>query len=606
MTIAGSKNGVISVAAHRGDAKTLLAFDVLDAGARKGLAGFTIRVRPEGLPAYYLLNDLRFKNPEQHARDAAEPEDSTMNAPIRKFRWLHVPGLDHQGLDPKFGRYTYTVTPRYFDDNQRLAAFEPGLSVDVDVEMAPFAGKNLKLGFTRGFVQSQAFARHFGKDALIRPKGDELLFDTSVVAGKSKERGDYTFEDEYRWSGYTARQRIFEILEEVKKDDELTLDVFAYDLTEADVMKALIALAGRVRIILDDADLHHDETNPKPEDRFEAEFKSVAGAGAIKRGNFGRYAHHKVFIVSKAGKPRKVLTGSTNLSVTGMYVNSNHVLVYDDAAVAAVYFEVFNEAWRTDVNSSFKHSKWANGVSSFEGDVPPTAITFAPHTPNVAEKVLQDVISRINAEVTGGDPRASILFAVMELDPNSKTPNPVYEVLNLIHAQKSVFSFGISDNPEGISLYKIGSGEGVLVTGKPGKRNLPPPFQEIRYVSGVGHQVHHKFVVCGFRGANPVVFCGSSNLALGGEESNGDNLLAISDPDVASAFAIEAISLIDHFNFLNGVDKAPGADKGAAENANKREAAVKSEWFLSTSDAWVAKYFDVNDLHCRDRELFAW
>jgi hypothetical protein len=83
-------------------------------------------------------------------------------------------------------------------------------------------------------------------------------------------------------------------------------------------------------------------------------------------------------------------------------------------------------------------------------------------------------------------------------------------------------------------------------------------------------------------------------------------LLAISDPDVASAFAIEAISLIDHFNFLNGVDKAPGADKGAAENANKREAAVKSEWFLSTSDAWVAKYFDVNDLHCRDRELFAW
>ncbi|MGO7954801.1 hypothetical protein ACC758_39560, partial [Rhizobium ruizarguesonis] len=79
---------------------------------------------------YYLLHDLRFKNPEQHAIDAAEPEDSTMNAPIRKFRWLNVPGLDHQGLDPKFGRYTYTVTHRYFDDNQRLAAFEPGLSVD--------------------------------------------------------------------------------------------------------------------------------------------------------------------------------------------------------------------------------------------------------------------------------------------------------------------------------------------------------------------------------------------------------------------------------------------------------------------------------------------
>ncbi|WP_197727297.1 phospholipase D-like domain-containing protein [Rhizobium ruizarguesonis] len=296
MTVAGSKNGVISVAAHRGDAKTLLAFDVLGEDARKGLAGFTIRVRPEGLPAYYLLNDLRFKHPEQHAREAAEPDDSTMNAPIRKFRWLHVPGLDHQGLDPKFGRYTYTVTPRYFDDDHRLRVLDPGLSVDVDVELAPFTIKNLKIGFTRGFVQSQAFSRHFGKEALLRPKGDELLFDTSAVAGRSDERGDYTFDDEYRWSGYTARQRIFEILDEVRRDDELKHDVFAYDLNEPGVMKALISLGGRVRIILDDADLHHDEIKLKSEDRFEAEFKSTVGADAIKRGNFGRYAHHKVFI----------------------------------------------------------------------------------------------------------------------------------------------------------------------------------------------------------------------------------------------------------------------------------------------------------------------
>ena len=46
---------------------------------------------------------------------------------------------------------------------------------------------------------------------------------------------------------------------------------------------------------------------------------------------------------------------------------------------------------------------------------------------------------------------------------------------------------------------------------------------------GSGHQIHHKFVVCGFNGDDPVVYCGSSNLALGGEQHNGDNLLEIHD-----------------------------------------------------------------------------
>ncbi|MGR9503680.1 phospholipase D-like domain-containing protein [Rhizobium leguminosarum] len=604
MGIAGAKNKVISVAAHRGDAKTLLAFDVLDEKMRKGLAGFTIKVTPEGLPSYYLYNNLRFEHPDEHARDRSEPDTSTVNAPIRKFRWLHVPGLDHQGLDPKFGKYTYTITPRYFDDDNHLKPLDPAISVNVDVELAPFGKKNLKVGFTRGFVQSQAFARHFGKSALIRPKGNELLFDTSAVAGKSPERGNFTFADEYVWSGYTARKRIFEILDEVKKDKTLRLDVFAYDLNEPDVMKALIAIGDRVRILLDDAALHHSKNAPKPEDRFEAAFAASAGAGAIRRGSFGRYQHHKVFIVSKAGEATKVLTGSTNLSVTGVYVNSNHVLVYDDSDVARIYLEVFEEAWRTEASSSFKRSKWANDRSDFDGDVPTTSITFAPHSPAIAEKVLDEVIARVRSEVKDGGARASVLFAVMELD--SKTPNPVYEVLNAIHAEKSIFSFGISDNPRGVSLYKIGSGEGVLVTGKPGTRMLPPPFQQIRYVSGVGHQVHHKFVVCGFRGDHPVVFCGSSNLALGGEKNNGDNLLAISDPEVATVFAIEAIGLIDHFNFLNGVGNAPAASAKALRNPLKREAAEEAEWFLSTSDFWVGQYFDPDDLHCRDRELFAW
>jgi len=89
---------------------------------------------------------------------------------------------------------------------------------------------------------------------------------------------------------------------------------------------------------------------------------------------------------------------------------------------------------------------------------------------------------------------------------------------------------------------------------------------QVPNIGGVGHQIHHKFVVCGFNGDDPVVFCGSSNLASGGEKENGDNLLAVHDGDVATAFAIEALLLVDHYSFLNrytvpksGTAKAAGA-----------------------------------------------
>jgi hypothetical protein len=74
------------------------------------------------------------------------------------------------------------------------------------------------------------------------------------------------------------------------------------------------------------------------------------------------------------------------------------------------------------------------------------------------------------------------------------------------------------------------------VTGKPSSVSLPPPFDQVP--SPPGHEIHDKFVVCGMVGPDPVVYCGSSNLASGGEAANGDNLLEIHDADVATVFAI--------------------------------------------------------------------
>ncbi len=348
MASTSNNTGAFSLRAHQGDAKTLLAFN-LDKKSTKNLAGFTIQCQPDGQQPFFIQNELRFKTPGDHAQDPKEPANSSINAPIHKFRWLHVPGSVHQGTKPFFGKYTYTVTPRYFDGNASLQPIDPTLSKAVDINVTPFKKDGLELGFTRGFVQSQAFVHHFGLKAAIRPKGRVLLFDTSVKSGINAAGEEFTFQDEYEWLGFTAREKIFGILNEVLADKTLHLDMFAYDLNEPDVLQILLKLAGqgRIRLILDNATLHHDNTSSKPEDQLEALFtKAAKGNAAILRGKYNRFAHDKVLIVSDGGGPLKVLTGSTNFSVTGIYVNANHIIVFNDPKVAAAYSDVFEAVFK--------------------------------------------------------------------------------------------------------------------------------------------------------------------------------------------------------------------------------------------------------------------
>jgi phosphatidylserine/phosphatidylglycerophosphate/cardiolipin synthase-like enzyme len=602
-------NGSLSVRAYIGDAKTLLAFNLKKSDARN-LAGFTIQVQAGKLNPYYILNNLQFEKPADHAQDPTLPANSSFNAPLHKFRWLHVPGTAHQGPQPFFGEYVYTVSPRFFDASNSLLPLDNALSVAVKVNVAPFSGGALRLGFTRGFVQSQAFVRHFGRDALIRPKGKELLFDTSVKAGANAAGDEFTYRDEYEWSGFTAHDRIFETVQAVVDSKTLRLDMFAYDLNEPDLIPLLLKLAkqGRIRIILDNAALHHAKGTPtKAEDRFEALFTDAAKQGAeIKRGKFGRFSHDKVLVVKRgagAATATKVLTGSTNFSITGLYVNSNHVIVFDDAEVAQEYAAVFEEAWNDDVKlAKFRKSSFATGAfSSSSSDLPRIEITFSPHDETEAGKVLERVAARIVEESKKPRTTGSVLFAVMEMD-NGKSP--VFQALESLHANTDIFSYGISDNPGGIFLYRPQARTGVLVTGKPGTTVLPPPFKQVPDI-GLSHQVHHKFVVCGFRRKDAVVYCGSSNLASGGEALNGDNLIAIHDQVIATVFVIEAIALVDHFDFLDRMKSKAPKGKNPKPPVSKPQGALDVGWFLSTTDKWTQPYYDPNDLRSVDRQLFA-
>jgi hypothetical protein len=585
MAFVGETNKSFSVKAYIGDEKTLLAFNFLSQDNAKNLAGFTIFCQPRGnVAGYYLENTLQFEDPSKHKQVASVPPNSTVNAPIQKFRWTHYPGTVHQGVSPVFGKYAYTVTPRYFDSNASMQALDSSLSVTVNANVGPFQKSSLKLGFTRGYMQSNYFARNFGSGTPVVPKNNDLEFDTNEEAGTNNGK-PVTFAQIYTWMGETAREQIFSVLDRVLNDSTLSLKIFAYDLNEPDVVRTLLTLAqqGRVRIILDNSKEHVTQPGKpeRPEDQFTALFeKQKTGKAAILRGCFARYSHDKIFVVLRNESPIEVVSGSTNFSLTGLYVNANHVLVFEDAGVAAHYDQVFEKSWQALTGIK----KWPSGASasafastalatqpyqSPAGFVPKMQITFSPHTDADVEKILGGMATRIDQETHSA--KGNVIFAVMQI---AKSGGPVCEKLGEIHATQSAYSYGISDAPTGIFLYAPGHKTGVQVMGRVSPVNLPAPFDQVPALPG--HEVHDKFVICGLNGNDPVVYCGSSNLASGGEKQNGDNLLAIHDADVATAFAIEALGLIDHYNWLDRWAKPRTAKKkGAAAEGNPAKKKTK-------------------------------
>jgi phosphatidylserine/phosphatidylglycerophosphate/cardiolipin synthase-like enzyme len=90
--------------------------------------------------------------------------------------------------------------------------------------------------------------------------------------------------------------------------------------------------------------------------------------------------------------------------------------------------------------------------------------------------------------------------------------------------------------------------------------HAPEPFKS-EWSGGQGRNIHHKFVVTDFNLPTAKVFTGSSNFSPSGEAGNGDQLIIIDDPKIATAYAIEAVRVFDHLQFRDRMRGAFGAQR---------------------------------------------
>ena len=164
-------------------------------------------------------------------------------------------------------------------------------------------------------------------------------------------------------------------------------------------------------------------------------------------------------------------------------------------------------------------------------------------------------LDRVASAVTGAT--SSVLFAIMEIGTGSGV---LLDAIRALPSRPELYAFGTTQRLDG-SLKVQKSGDPANATFIPFSylsKQVPASFKA-EWDGGVGQVIHHKFVVTDFNGDNPLVFAGSSNLAAGGEEQNGDNLVCFADRGIATKFAIEAIQLVDHYRFRAAMQQATDA-----------------------------------------------
>jgi phosphatidylserine/phosphatidylglycerophosphate/cardiolipin synthase-like enzyme len=553
-------SGGLAFKLYRGEGVALLAFDLDPEHATNPFVGFSVEVKYPGSKRFGALrNRLDFERPPNLERPRTF---KSTESPFQKFRWIHVPTAVGGG------EFRYRVTAKYMDSSGQLTS---GPQVENAISLDPKTIDGfVNVGFTRGFASSQAYADRFNNESGILPPPGE-------PAAASLEQNMAPFQAEYDWLGFEARRLILDVLEQVKNDPTLTLDALIYESKEPDILARLVGLGSRLRAIVDD---HGEQAHESSAESIS--FVRLVAAGAHgKRMHFSRQQHNKVFIVRRNGQAIRVLCGSTNFSLRGLYIQANNALLFDDATVATKFAEVFDAYWsdaKKFRQNALSQRWWV--VRDQPGSR--VQLAFSPHSDSALS------LAPVANAIEQAD--SSVLYSIVFLN---QITGAVHDALEeLMH--RSLFSYGVAQRVGGLTVQKPDGSRGLLPFAFLGE-NAPDPFKA--EWSGntdiTANMVHHKFVVTDFNGVHPTVFTGSSNMAQGGEEDNGDHMIQIEDRKIALSYAIEALRLFDHFHFRVNA-QSPGA---------------LSELRLARPPApgkkpWFASYYLKGHVKERDRSLF--
>jgi phosphatidylserine/phosphatidylglycerophosphate/cardiolipin synthase-like enzyme len=531
-----SSSGPLSAQAIAGNDVVLIGIDH-ERAAMPGIHGFGIeRLDHTEGEHRWLPNRLRFTGAPAGAW-------TTDVNPLQTFLWgdyTAKPGHD----------YTYIVHSLAGTPGQVLTSRE-----EVTLPISTGQPGTQGVWFNRGAISSQAYAERF----------------------HNAEPQDVPNDAAWIWLSRGLEEALLAFIGRAL-DASWELHGCFYEFQLPAVLDAfgVAARAGAsVKLIVDDG-------NPKNHDAV-----SSAGIGdliALWRAH-AKIPHNKFIVASHAGTPVAVWTGSTNVTLNGVFGQSNVGHSIDDPAIAAAYLAYWTRLLDDPPYSAL--NDWVDANDALPDDWPGgVSVVFSPHTHSAALDRYASLFSGAGTIACGTFP--------FTLDSRFGDALPgTHDALRYLlfeDAKAAAAAAEAVTDPKTAIVAGAFLPAGALAGFVEEMRN--PLSTNVEYV-------HSKYLLIDPLGDDPVVVTGSANFSVASTTGNDENMLVIrGNSAVAEAYLTEFMRLFDHYRFrytlsLRPHDPTPGPQSGVV-------AAVG----LDPTDAWWAKYYDEPG-RARQREVLA-
>ena len=546
---------------------------------------------------------------------------STRVWPIQKMSWQD---LTLRKRRDRLSRRPDEVTVRY--RVRAVGRFKPGMEpVPVDPKLPKYDGQPVPLGymgegvvtntvrvtqrygdiratFTNGILSAQWLRRALEK------KGEPLTPKT-IIAHIT------TPDDEIR--GYLTGD-VLDMLKELLHRTELEpgsrLKMALYELWDEDLIELIAARRGVIDLILSNSSKDHKNSHWDGGNHLMRELldEVLAGHKTDRMFNNGHIGHNKFLVFEDAsGKPKCVLTGSTNWTPTGLAGQSNNAMLIENDVIAAAYLDFWNDL-EADTKSFVRPNPLYDSASNGQGEALRTAnankrvetkladgtsITLwrAPNTYSKTKKLvappdLAEIYSLIDKA------KDAIFFAVFLPSQSGKT-SVIEEAIRIGAARQDIVVYGaVSDvmampnyvppvhgagpheKPTQPAIYDNGVVHVVRAVAL-NKDDVVGSFES--ELLGVGKAIiHDKIVVIDPLSPDCTVITGSHNLGFKASYENDENLLIIrGNQPLAEAYMTHVMDVYDHYRFR--AKQREEANKGLKLDGG----------MLVPDDSWLAPHF---------------
>jgi phosphatidylserine/phosphatidylglycerophosphate/cardiolipin synthase-like enzyme len=578
--------------------------------------------RPDGCMGFtlYRIDSAGKETPlPSHAvfkGETIKPGQTTEEFPIQKFYWKDVYA---RPVGEKAGSLTfrYKIVPLEGKPSKLTPMTSLPVLTTNEVELTAVCSPTVSAVFNRGLLATQhvsfALSGHIDPNSLkntISKEGDKLRLD---LAGDMIET----------LTGFLKRA-----------EKGGTIYAALYELTDAELIKGLVALGKKLQIVLANivASKPKDGTTAEPAENDPA-WKKIhpltEGNSFYRKPPSDHIVHNKFLIYAdKNNRPKAVLFGSTNWTSTGLCAQTNNTAVIVDDNVAARYLSYwktlkadeqaveankgkFQGAPMRDFDSTGKQITLDKGDKDSESTL---TSYFSPNTPS-ARSTAKKKAGNEMMPVDMKDLSARVMaakHAVLFLAFIPGTPSITEFAAAAQKANKDLFVRGCVTSPDAAGNFRYDlKGTSPPKTKLMKGQKKAPPQEDPRVIAATALAkgsvpegwkpellkagfaiIHDKIVVIDpFDDENCTVVMGSHNLGYQASYNNDENLAMIKgNKKLAMAYATHVLDVYDHFAWRWSVRKG---EKGY-------DATLKS-----SPDEWLNWYFDA-DGNIKTAQLKFW